>query len=251
MMSTGTSMRIIVLTTASLGAAWAGTSQLYINSGDIILAGGASFVPGHGAPTGMALRSGSPGQTTAASFPKLVLAPGVTVTEVSLSYRYICGYGDEGYGHGSNLSLSISDTPLHVGGNAIYHSPHYTDYPYSANASNYSAPVNVRVSALSIRASDKFTSRLQIGFSNNDRNLQLLVPIPLNVTCVGAADCFVPVPSPPPLPPLPPAPIPPATHAPWKAIGPWNIGDDINIGGEAGTIAPAVSSISNPNVIYV
>lgn len=238
---------------SQIPVALAGTTTLTVSSHDFILAGGAGFVSGHGAPTGMALRSGSPGQHTAASFPKAVLAPDSTITEVSFSYRYITGYGAAGSGHGSNLSLSVSDETLHVGGTVLYASPHYTDYSYSANQSNYSAPVNVHVSGLSIQASVNFQSRLQLGFWNNDRNLQILVPLVVNVTCAGADECFVPVPSPttPPPAPLPPAPIPPATRTPWKSIGPMNIGDDIHNGGEAGTIAPAVSSVASPNVIYM
>ena len=84
-------------------SAWAVTTNLQVGRHDFILAGGAGFVPGHGAPTGMALRSGSPGQTTAASFPQLVLAPGATVQEVAMSYRYVTGYGAAGSGRGSNL----------------------------------------------------------------------------------------------------------------------------------------------------
>jgi len=60
----------------------------------------------------------------------------------------------------------------------------------------------------------------------------------------------VPAPPAPPAP-LPPAPPPPATNTPWNIIGPFNIGDDASGGGEGGTIAPAVSSIANPNVMYM
>ena len=105
------------------------------------------------------------------------------------------GYGAAGTGHGTNLSLYVSDEVLRVGGKAtVFMSPHYTDYAYSSNASNYSKPVAVRVTGLAVPASDKFTTRLQLGFSNNDRNLQILVPLTVNVTCAGAAKCFVPVP---------------------------------------------------------
>jgi hypothetical protein len=50
--------------------------------------------------------------------------------------------------------------------------------------------------------SDGYKSRFRIGFANNDRNLQLLIPISVNVTCEGAAECFVPAskPTPPPTP---------------------------------------------------
>lgn len=228
------------------------TSNLVLGTHDFLLAGGASFISGHGAPTGMALRSGSPGETTGASFPKQVLAPGAILTGVSFSYRYVTGYGAAGVGHGSNLSMFVGDEPLRVGGRAtIYSSPHYTDYPYGGE---YSKPVAVHFSGLNIPASTKYTTRLQLGFSNNDRNLQILVPLQVNVTCTGAVagKCFVPVPPPPPpLPPIPPQPWPPATHKPWKSIGPWNIGDDIHNGGEAGTIAPAVSSAAHPEIIYM
>ena len=137
------------------------TQQLMIGAHDLLLTGGASFVPGHGAPTGMALRTGSPGQTSAASFPKTVLAPGISVTDISFTYRYISGFGAAGYGHGTNLSLSVSDEALRRSGKVVYSSPHYTDYSYSANKSNYSLPVHVHVSGLAIPASPGFVSRLQ------------------------------------------------------------------------------------------
>ena len=74
----------------------------------------------------------------------------------------------------------------------------------------------------------------------------------MNVTCSGVNDCFVPVPAPPAPPaPLPPAPPPPKTNTPWDIVGPFNIGDDVAGGGEGGTIAPAVSSIANPNVMFM
>ena len=36
----------------------------------------------------------------------------------------------------------------------------------------------------------------------------------------------------------------------WKVVGPFNIGDDINMHGEAGTLADAASPAGNPNIIY-
>lgn len=42
--------------------ALAGQSNLVLNAGDFILAGGATFIPGHGSPTGESLRTGSPGK---------------------------------------------------------------------------------------------------------------------------------------------------------------------------------------------
>jgi hypothetical protein len=56
-------------------------------------------------------------------------------------------------------------------------------------------------------------------------------------------------PPPPPPPPLPPPP-PKGTTGSWESIGPWNIGDDIYINGEAGTLADASSPVDNPHIIY-
>ena len=38
--------------------------------------------------------------------------------------------------------------------------------------------------------------------------------------------------------------------APWQKLGPKNIGDDAQGQGYAGTIADAVSPLSNPDLIY-
>jgi hypothetical protein len=235
----------------------AGTSVLKLGRGDFqSLAGGAGFIAGQGSPTGMALRSGSAGQNSVANFPKLVLAPGSTVTDVSFTYRYIVGYEDTPSGHGANFSLSINDESLRFGGTVVYKSPLLTEYAYSHNKSNYSLPVTAHLSGLSVKtppANDGYKTRFQFGFQNNDRNLQLLIPISMNVTCDGADECFVPAsrPTPPPTPPPAPSPLPPKTNTPWKMIGPWNIGDDIHNAGEAGTIATAVSVASAPDTIYM
>ena len=47
----------------------------------------------------------------------------------------------------------------------------------------------------------------------------------------------------------PPAPAPPATGTPWEHVGPWNIGDDTENNGEAGTLACAASPGANPGLI--
>ena len=72
-------------------------------------------------------------------------------------------------------------------------------------------------------------------------------PLP-NFTCSTPPPS--PGPGPPPLPPTPPAPPPPASGTPWEPIGPWNIGDDKDNKGEAGTLSAAASPKANPNIIY-
>ena len=177
------------------------STELVLGSHDFILAAGASIVAGHGAPTGVALRTGRPGQKSVASFPRTdAFASGATVTQISFSYRYITGFETAPSGLGANFSLSVADWTEQAGGQALYTSPHYNDHSYALNESNYSSPVHVHLTGLSIRVSDKLTSRLQLSFWNNDRNLQILVPLAVNVTCAGVEACFVRAPPPPPPP---------------------------------------------------
>ena len=68
-------------------------------------------------------------------------------------------------------------------------------------------------------------------------------PGKISVECTSAG----PAPAPPPAPPPPP---PKGTTGPWHFIGPSNIGDDININGESGTLADAASPAGNPDVMY-
>ena len=52
-------------------------------------------------------------------------------------------------------------------------------------------------------------------------------------------------------PPPPPPPWPPTgSTGDWELVGPTNIGDDVYLAGEAGTLADAVSPAANPSLIY-
>ena len=151
---------------------------------DLLLAGGASVAS---APLA-SLRSGSPGQHSTAAI-SVPLAPGTTLTGLSLAYRYDTGFGHAGDGRaGSNFTVSVgqhlvTSTPL-------YHSPHLVDFSYDANRSNYSAPVAVDVAGLSIPiahggGAGATKTRLEFAFDCNERNVQLLLPLVVNVTCTG------------------------------------------------------------------
>ena len=188
-----------------------------------------------------------------------MLAPGATITDVSMSFQYVTGYEKVPSGVGVNVSLSVSDETQSNAGAVLCSSPHLNEYAYSHNDSNYSTPVPLHWSgsfAVPQPAADSGGSRLKLGFQNNDRNLQIAFPLTVSITCTGVkGSCFVPAPAPkpvPPPPPLPPAPpAPPKSGTSWEDIGPKNIGDDVNGRGEAGTIAAAVSPISNPNLMYM
>ena len=154
---------------------------------DFLLSGGASVTRN---PLN-SLRSGSPNQHSSATF-VLPLSPGVTLTSISFNYRYTIGWGAPAPGKGTNFSLSAGTSRI------LYSSPAYNDYPYSKAHPNYSLPVNFHADVSEpIPASG--TTRLELWFDNNDRNIQLLLPLEINVTCSGGP-CVAPPPTPPPAP---------------------------------------------------
>ena len=119
------------------------------------------------------LRSGNPGQNTSAS-PARRLQPGAIITALSVAYRYNSGYSAPAVG--TTLGISIV-------GKQIYTSPPLVGYRYDLNRSNYSAPVHVDVTGLSIAVPSDTDARVAIEFRNNGRNVQLLLPMVINVSC--------------------------------------------------------------------
>eukprot|EP00729_Bicosta_minor_P014957 gene14957-35105_t len=150
---------------------------------DLILSGGASLTS---APL-YSLRSGNPPAKTSASI-RTVLNPGATIASLSFAYRYDTGFGPTGVG--ANFTLRAA-------GQAVYESPHFTDYSYGQNKSNYSQPIQVTASKLAIvvpsgpQAKD---SHLEFDFQNNARNVQLLLPLTITIECSGDVPCTPPMP---------------------------------------------------------
>ena len=162
--------------------------------GDLILGGGAQVTNN----PFWSIRSGSPSQHSSAAI-TLPLAPGVLITRVEFDYSYTVGYGKPAPGViGTNFSMEAAGVP-------VYYSPHYDDHPYSKSHPDYSPPVIVRESvSIPVPASANGASRLVLHFDNNDRNIQLLLPLVVNVTCVRGPCAAPPAPPPPPPPPPPP-----------------------------------------------
>lgn len=184
-MSTVCAALAMVVTIAS--SSGAEVSKFVLDEpGDLITAGGAAVVsaPLH------SLRSGNPRAHTVAAL-RAVLNPAATISRVSFAYRYDTGFGPSGVG--ANFSLLVA-------GKSVYESPHLTDYCYGHNRSNYSQPVAVNAASLSIRVSagpQPKDSHLEFHFDNNDRNLQLLLPLTILVECSGTVPCTPPPPPPP------------------------------------------------------
>jgi hypothetical protein len=76
-------------------------------------------------------------------------------------------------------------------------------FPYSKH-SVYSPPVDVAPNGVQIPVPSS-GGTVAFNFNNIDKNLQLALPIQINITCAGSNPCFNA-----PAPPAPPAPTPPA-----------------------------------------
>jgi hypothetical protein len=123
----------------------------------------------------LSIRSGSPKQTTSAVVAQTLTA-GSTITSLAFSYQYLTGFGSSGKG---------SDFTVKIAGKAVYASGELSNYTYTANHSGYSPPVVIRLTNLMIAVPSGATSRIEINFNNNDRNVQLALPLQFNISCSG------------------------------------------------------------------
>jgi hypothetical protein len=186
------SMKLLrVLLIAVAGCVFASSAPTLVpltGAKDFLLFGGASVT----ANTILNLRSGVPNTKTSALV-VTALQPGAVVTSLSFSYRYCFGFATTGVG--SNFTLKL-------GPSAAYASPHFTDYPYNKGSDPnkvYSPPVNVTVDTLSITIPSSGVSRIEFDFENVARNVQLMLPMIIIITCAGGS-CLKPTPPPTPVP---------------------------------------------------
>eukprot|EP01051_Picozoa_sp_SAG22_P002993 SAG22_NODE_140_length_17982_cov_81.438741_2_plen_515_part_00 len=175
-------------------AAAAETAQLVAKGArDLVLSRGVTVL-NEGFDT--CLRSGSPHQSAVAAL-KQPLAPGATVRSLSFAFEYTAGWSGAS---GSNFSVVIGDT-------ALYTSGALGNYTYKKAApGDYSPPILAQATGLSIALPKTGVSHIEIRFQNNDRNLQLRLPLIFNLTCDGPCVAARPPPPPPPPAPAPPPP---------------------------------------------
>lgn len=106
------------------------------------------------------------------------------ITGFKFGYSYVSGYGRDPStsGRGANFSLILgSCRDLSSAATLLYASPELVDYPYDkcrAWPSCYSPEVSAEVKDLKVATSQPL--RLALKFQNNDRNLQ--IHLPLNVS---------------------------------------------------------------------
>ena len=132
------------------------------------------------------VRSGAPPKQTSATL-VLKLAPSTTITGVGFAYKYVTGYSGT---VGANFTLKVAGTD-------VYRSPVLNTYPY-AKRTVYSPPVGVAATMLNV-AVPVSGGDVAFKFDNIDKNIQLELPMQINITCTGVNPCFTgPAPPPPP-----------------------------------------------------
>ena len=153
-----------------LAATGLDTSVLTVRGGgDVTCSGGAGVTNN---PL-WCIRSGAPHSATAA-VAREQLTPGIRIEEVAFTYAYETGYAGPG---GAAFNLT-------VGGALVYASPVLDDHNYSKAHPAYGAPIAVHRAG--IGAPVQADRTVALTFANYDRNLQLLLPLSVNITCSGA-----------------------------------------------------------------
>lgn len=134
------------------------------------------------------IRSGDPGDVGTAAYTATLRAPGHKVTGLALNFSYVAGYGGDGAPGGAVLSV-VALAPGPCGGGAapgpplatLYTSAPLEHYPFDSNPRGYSPanPVVLPRGAFSLDASSGVVLAFRI--TNNQRNIQLKLPLPVTV----------------------------------------------------------------------
>jgi hypothetical protein len=157
-----------------------GYSTVPGSSDSFVVGGGATVLPNGDS---MNIRSGDPNTSTTAYYATAVQDATHAVTSVSFSYQYVSGYGPAGAQVGANFSLVLLSSDDSCGQPSVvatlYSSPDLTQYPYDVCNTCYSPPQNVSVAGLNLPV--VAASQFAFFFQNNDRNLQLQLPMDLTI----------------------------------------------------------------------
>ena len=102
------------------------------------------------------------------------------VAGFSLQYRYVSGYGPAGRHVGTNFSVVAAAGCGGQPGVTLYSSPELTEYPFDVCNTCYSPYVKVDMPIPGgLNVSEAVN--LQFLFQDNDRNIQLDLPIDITV----------------------------------------------------------------------
>ena len=149
---------------------------------------GAASVIGNGADQN--IRSGDPGEVTAASLLSDIRDPSHAIAGAAFNYRYVSGYGPDGAHVGTNFSVllvdvcvagSLTPPPPEAVRAIIYQSPELTHYPFDVCNTCYSPLQKVDVTFPAPVAVTNLTAVVFV-FHDNDRNIQLDLPMDVSIT---------------------------------------------------------------------
>merc|ERR1711957_373501 len=119
----------------------------------------------------------------AASVANLEFANGASakrLATLSFSYRYVSGYGKADERRGTNFTVVLRHLDENLEDVLVYKSPELKDYPYDRNAGGCStcySPEMLVVANLSNAISIGTNYSIALFFDNNDRNIELALPI--------------------------------------------------------------------------
>jgi len=129
---------------------------------------------------GATIRSGNPGQSTSVTLRADIVDSATRLATLSFSYRYVSGYGKADERMGTNFTVVLRDLDENLEDVLVYNSPELKDYPYDGNAGGchtcYSPEMPV-VANLSNAISIGTNYTIAFLFDNNDRNIELALPI--------------------------------------------------------------------------
>ena len=158
-----------------------GTAGLSLDMETLLATGAASINGGF-------IRSGNPKDVSTVLMNAPFHGEGV-ITGLELSFSYTIGYDSNPGQTGASVAVafyegvggSCPDLPAIGSANTtmLWTSPQYLQPQYD-KTHNYSAPVNVSLSGLHLDVGKG--SRLGLRFEDNDRNMQVLLPIQVRLT---------------------------------------------------------------------
>lgn len=137
----------------------------------------ASIVPN--GPT-QNIRSGDPDQINQAYLTTSILDTTHAIAGVSFSYQYVSGYGPSGRHVGANFTVLLLDQCSTAAKAIVYQSPELTLYPFDVDNTGYSPPQAVSVT-LPTPVRVATPTRVAFVFYDNDRNVQLNLPMDVTV----------------------------------------------------------------------
>jgi len=122
------------------------------------------------------IRSGYPGQSSSVTLRADIADSVKRLAALSFSYRYVSGYGKADERRGTNFTVVLRDLDENLEDVLVYKSPELKDYSYDACRTCYSPQMPV-VANLSNAISIGTNYSIALFFDNNDRNIELALPI--------------------------------------------------------------------------